>query len=155
LLVFSGAEDTRYAVALDELTRLETIERSTVEAAGAWEVVQYRGDIMPLVEVSDLLPPRPTQLRARVSIEQPVSADFIDVIVLGNSGRQLGMVVRDVLDVVETSVPLQMEGCRRGVTGTLVLHGRVTEIVDAEWILASTLGEPAPMRESAEMMLAE
>ena len=77
------------------------------------------------------------------------------MIVLGNSGRQLGMVVRDVLDVVETSVPLQMEGCRRGVSGTLVLHGRVTELVDAEWILTSTLGEATRARESAEMMLAE
>jgi two-component system, chemotaxis family, sensor kinase CheA len=155
LLLFSGQGDSRYALALDDLTRLETLARSTVEATGAWEVVQYRGDIMPLVEVSELLPPRPSQLRSASPAPAVSSADLIDVIVLGNSGRQLGMVVSDVLDVVETSVPLQMEGCRRGVTGTLVLHGRVTELVDAEWILASTLGKAARARAALETVTAD
>jgi two-component system chemotaxis sensor kinase CheA len=65
------------------------------------------------------------------------------VVVLGSPGRTLGLVVDDVLDVVETSVELRKLGCRRGVVGTLVVQDRVTEVLDLAWIVeAAGLSQP-------------
>lgn len=48
LLIFQAGEHSRMAVSLSSVVRLEEIPRTAVEKAGGQEVVQYRGQIMPL-----------------------------------------------------------------------------------------------------------
>jgi hypothetical protein len=43
------------AIPLDTVTRLEEFPRDRIEHAGSREVVQYRGQILPLVRLSHLL----------------------------------------------------------------------------------------------------
>jgi two-component system chemotaxis sensor kinase CheA len=137
LLLVRGANDTRLAVPLDQVSRLETIDPRQVEAGGTHDVVQYRGDIMPLVLMSDLLP----DLRGRMSASSSdAPAGPLSVVVLGVSGRPLGLVVEDVLDVVEGPGEMRQFGLRTGVVGTVVVHERVTEVLDLEWIGARALG---------------
>ncbi len=54
-LLLARVGDNRMAVRLERVTRLEEIEPSSVERAGAQEVIQYRGRIMPLVRAGHVL----------------------------------------------------------------------------------------------------
>ena len=54
---------------------------------------------------------------------------------LEKQGRSMGLVVEDVLDVVESSSELRKLGCRAGVAGTIVVQDRVTEVLDLDWIV--------------------
>ncbi len=58
LLLFSGPDDGRMAIPLSFVTRLEEFPSSSVERAGSQEVLQYRGDILKLARVSNLLQER-------------------------------------------------------------------------------------------------
>jgi two-component system chemotaxis sensor kinase CheA len=136
LLLIRGANDTRLAVPLDQVSRLETIDPSQVEVGGTHDVVQYRGDIMPLVTTSDLIP----DLRMRGPSGGGTTGGPLSVVVLGVGGRPLGLVVEDVLDVVEAPGELKPFGARSGVIGTIVVQERVTEVLDLEWIGSRALG---------------
>jgi two-component system chemotaxis sensor kinase CheA len=134
LLLLQGPDDARLAVPLDDVSRLETIEIDTVESGGNHHVIQYRGEIMPLLRVAEILPERRSRLRTGEPIHLPANDKTLSVVVLGNGGRSLGLIVDDVLDVVETSGELRRFGCRQGVVGTLVVQDRVTEVLDLVWI---------------------
>ncbi|HKU43556.1 MAG TPA: chemotaxis protein CheW, partial [Polyangiales bacterium] len=139
LLLLRGPGDARLAVPLDQVTRLETIDLDVVEHGGTHDVVQYRGEIMPLVLTSELLPEARSHFKQR-ELESGTPARQLSVVVLAYLGRPLGLVVEDVLDVVEAPGELRRLGCRLGVSGTLVVQERVTEVLDLDWISATALG---------------
>jgi two-component system chemotaxis sensor kinase CheA len=60
--------------------------------------------------------------------------------VLGVGSHPLGLIVEDVLDVVEAPGELRRIGARMGVIGTIVVQERVTEVLDLEWISERALG---------------
>jgi two-component system chemotaxis sensor kinase CheA len=55
LLLFQAGKNGRMVVPLSQVARLEEIERTAIENAGQHAVVQYRGQIMPLIQVSELM----------------------------------------------------------------------------------------------------
>jgi two-component system chemotaxis sensor kinase CheA len=132
LLLLQGPDDARLAVPLEDVSRLETIDVEQLESGGQHQVLQYRGEIMPLLRTRELLPER--RSRMRNENEEP---KMLRVVVLGRPGRALGLVVDDVLDVVETAGELRRVGCRQGVVGTLVVQNRVTEVLDLAWLIAA------------------
>lgn len=138
LLLIRGANDTRLAVPLDQVSRLETIDPARIEFGGMHDVVQYRGDIMTLVLASDLLPDNHSRGRGAPGID--LKSGPLSVVVLGVGGHPLGLIVEDVLDVVEAPGELRRVGARLGVIGTIVVQERVTEVLDLEWIGQRALG---------------
>jgi two-component system, chemotaxis family, sensor kinase CheA len=142
LLLFSDASGGRMALALDLVDRLEEFPTSSIERAGPDTVVQYRDEILPLIDVSGLLPehrrsPRgnpdePLRSESGVPMDQPT----IQVVVHHRDGRRVGVVVERIIDIVESRMDLQPAG-RPGVSGTLVIHDRVTEVLDLPGLLAA------------------
>jgi two-component system chemotaxis sensor kinase CheA len=57
LLLFQPGSSGRMAIPLSLVARLEEFERSQVEQAGQQEVVQYRGQILPLIRVANVVLP--------------------------------------------------------------------------------------------------
>jgi two-component system chemotaxis sensor kinase CheA len=143
LLLLRGPDDERLAVPLDSVARLETIDVATIEAGGRHDVVQYRGYIMPLLRADELLPERRARSRNPVVTPSASQAKTLSVVVFGAETQPLGLVVDDVLDVIDTSQQPQNLGCRAGVQGTLVLQERVTEVLDLAWLGAAAGIQPA------------
>jgi two-component system chemotaxis sensor kinase CheA len=125
-LLFTVGEDGRMAVPLSAVARLEEIGLDAVERAGTHDVVQYRGQIMPLVRVSEALNVRGAPPR-----------DPMQVIVYTRDGRSVGLVVNEILDVVEQSVETAKNGVRGGLQGTAVIQQRVTDLVDVQQLVAA------------------
>src|SRR5262249_44755665 len=134
LLLFSDATGGRMALALDLVDRLEEFPRAAVERSGSENVIQYREEILPLVDVTDLLPANRRTPREKRDDGRPIPGDagtddMIHVVVHGGEGRRVGVVVQRIIDIVESPMDLQ-PASRPGVTGTLVIHDRVTEVLD-------------------------
>ncbi|MDB3935884.1 chemotaxis protein CheA, partial [Granulosicoccus sp.] len=85
LLLVRTAANGKLAIPLNRVARLEQFEVSQTEMAGDIQVVQYRGQILPLVALSGFLLDR----RSRQSIEEEV-AELIQVVVFGEEGHQVG-----------------------------------------------------------------
>lgn len=123
LLLFACGEQGRMALPLNAVARLEEIPRAQVERLGSQEVMQYRGQIVPLVFLSKLL----------FKEAAPVStAAALQVVVCSHAERLVGLVVDNIFDIVHEAVVVRREGGRVGVTGSVVIQGRVTELLDIE-----------------------
>jgi two-component system chemotaxis sensor kinase CheA len=124
LLLFSLA-DRRVGLPLDLVARLEEFPASHIEIAGHRPVVQYREEIMHLVDLAE-------QLGIFVDRSEATTRQ---VVVYNHSGVSVGLVVDNIFDIIEEAFELDERTATHGIEGTAVLQGLVTDIVDVEAIL--------------------
>jgi two-component system, chemotaxis family, sensor kinase CheA len=132
LVLFTGGNGARLAVALQCVIRLENISASRVEVSGRRWVMQYRGQILPLVLVSDALRDRqavPGEVRPAFA-NAPTTPATLQVLVLESEGRSLGLVVDEILDIVEVPLEAEIPSAHFGVRRCAVIEDRVTELLD-------------------------
>jgi two-component system chemotaxis sensor kinase CheA len=130
MLLFTVGSGRRVAIPLSMVSRLEEFSASMVEQAGDMEVVQYRGRILPLVRLSQLL-------GATSEIEP---GQDLQVVVYSEGDSSVGLVVDRILDIVEESFTLQKCSGREGIFGSAVIQDKVTDLLDVQSaIRASTI----------------
>ena len=143
LLLFQVGESGRMAVPLSLVARLEEFSRGAVERAGAQQVVQYRGKIMPLINIASAVEVSDGNAdRASTADRSP-----LQVLVYSEGGRSVGLVVERILDIVEEEIVVEKVGERQGVSGSAVVQKRVTDLLDIHQILLAT--QPASARAAA------
>ncbi len=126
LLLFRVGAMSRMAIPLSMVARLEEIARPTVESAGGRDVVQYRGAILPLVDLGRELSLDSTARDSDASLQ---------VIVYSENGRSVGFVVEQILDVVEETITVRHRTARTGVIGSVVVQGKVTDLLDVHGVI--------------------
>jgi two-component system chemotaxis sensor kinase CheA len=140
VLLFNTDERARMAIPLAAVDRLEEFPHSVVERVGAQDVVQYRDNILPLVDVSRLLGGTDRDGSSASSHREEASArangrDMLQVIVVASQGRRAGLVVERIVDIAEEAVVARSDAHRPLVLYTAVIQGRVTEVLDVEQIM--------------------
>jgi two-component system chemotaxis sensor kinase CheA len=135
-LLFAGLGDSRMAIPLSTLARLEEFPISQVEMSGSQWVTQYRGQILPLIRLAVVLEERRNRLRA---LQAPPSPDSgpLQVLVLNQEGHSFGLVVERILDIVESRAEVKSKATRPAVLYSVVIGERVTELLDIPAILRS------------------
>jgi two-component system, chemotaxis family, sensor kinase CheA len=117
-LLITGVGERRVAIPLDAVTRLEEFARDRIEIAGSREVVQYRGRILPLVRLGDLL-----------GAGHDDASETVSVVVYSEGDRSVALVVDDIVDIVEEEVTAGRSS-DEGLVGAAVIKARVTELLD-------------------------
>jgi two-component system chemotaxis sensor kinase CheA len=134
-LLFAGLDDARMALPLHILARLEEFPASQVERSGGHWVMQYRGQILPLVRLSVVMEERRRRRRHPDAPGSPLDASVLQVLVCHHEGRAVGLVVEQILDIVEDCAEVRSPANRAGVLYAAVIEGRVTEVLDLKAIL--------------------
>jgi two-component system, chemotaxis family, sensor kinase CheA len=116
LLLFDAGAGGPKAVPLSVVTRLEEFEVEAVEHAGDQHLVQYRGELMPVIFAN-----RETENRAEGRLPMLVFAD---------GGKAMGLVVDRIDDIVEEAMEITMRSQRPGYIGSAIIMGKATEILD-------------------------
>jgi chemotaxis protein histidine kinase CheA len=137
LLLLRGPDDGRMAMPLSLVARLEEFSRSNVEKAEGRYVVQYRGQILPLIQLSSALPERRQQPRGLKSSELGGESEKIQVVVYTDQGRSVGLVVDRILDIAHENAKAHKRVGREGTLGSLVVQSRVTELLDVKGIISA------------------
>ncbi|HEY2109545.1 MAG TPA: chemotaxis protein CheW [Candidatus Acidoferrales bacterium] len=150
-LLFSGPDDAHMAVPLDTLARLEELPVSQVEKTGARWVAQYRGQILPLINLAYALQERRTRRRSK-EFEAAAQVERYQVLVCNHEGHRAGLVVERIVDIVEDSAEVRYPASREGVLYSAVIQGRVTEMIDVPAILQTAQLEQEPHPEHAEVI---
>ncbi len=122
LLLFTSGPGTKMAIPLSMVARLEEFPRSSVEYSGGNPVVRYRGQILPLVQVSDHLHPR-----GGSADELP---DSMQVVVYSEKGRSVGLVVGRIDDIVNEVIEVKRHAFGNGILGSVVIQDCVTDLLD-------------------------
>lgn len=124
LLVVQCGNHARMAIPLSLVARLEEFPASAIEMAGSQEVMQYRGQIMPLVRLSSVVAGTVTPAPGAGA------EDRLQVVVYSEAGRSVGLVVDRIVDIVDEKLVVQTPAERRGILGSSVVQKRVTDLLD-------------------------
>ena len=126
LLLFRAGSFPRIAIPLASVARLEQIPSSSIEQASGRAVVQYRNQVLPLISVPEMFD----------GIGE--TPEMLAVVVYRDGAISLGLVVDEILDIVEEEVTSRCGTSRAGLMGSAVVGGRVTDFLDIDTIAAQT-----------------
>jgi two-component system, chemotaxis family, sensor kinase CheA len=127
LLVFGVGPDSVQAVPLSLVARLEEISSDRIELAGGTHVVQYRGNLLPLIPAA----PSVTFTAGRSNA----------IIVFNEGNTSFGIAVSEIRDIVDEVVNLELPATRPGVLGTAVIAGAATEVLDVSFYMKRVRGQ--------------
>ncbi len=119
ILIFRAGKQP-FAVPLGLVARLEQIPTERIEQSSGELVTQYRGRLMPLMPVSGRI--------AEGCASHPV-------LVFADGDRSMGLVVDEIVDVVEDRLRIELSSNRPGLLGSAVVAGQATDVIDiAYWL---------------------
>ncbi len=125
LLVFRAATEALKAAPLCQVARIEELEPSAVEWVDGRSVVQYRGALMEIVCADG----SPAVLEG--DARRPL-------LVFSRGDRNLGLLVDEIVDIVEGPADPQASG-----GPSLVVAGRATELIDVDLYWRGVAQDPA------------
>lgn len=137
-VLVAGVGGRRLAMPLASVARLESLRASQVELVGGREVVRYRDAILPLARLARTL--------GTVGHDR----ENLLVVVFSGAGRSVGLVVDEVLDIVEDDVSRRSDVDDLGLLGSTVIGDRVTELLDVRSAVLSA--DPGFELELAELV---
>lgn len=121
LLVAELGDGRRIALPLDTVARLEEIEVARIERSHGGDVVQHRGQILPLLHLADV-----------VGVPRAEGENgILQVVVYAHDGSQVGLVVKEIVDIVDDDFAIQTFEPGGPIVGSVVIHDRVTDLLDA------------------------
>ena len=115
LLVFRAGSNQPKAVPLGLVTRLEEVAADKIELSNGRYMVQYREQLMPLVQMAGVT--------IQTQGTQPI-------LVFADDGRSMGLVVDEIIDIVEERLHIEVAGQADGILGSAVIKGQATEVID-------------------------
>ncbi len=121
LLVFRAGSTQPKAVPLSLITRLEEIDARKIELSNGRHMVQYRGQLMPLIVMN-----------AHVAVKGEGAQPLL---VFSDGARSMALVVDEIIDIVEDRLAIQVQSGVAGVLGSAVIKGQATEIIDIGYFL--------------------
>lgn len=124
-LLILALGDRRVALPISMVSRLEEIPASQIERADHQEVVQYRGQILPLVRLCEVL-----GIPSQHDSERP-----LQVVVYSAHGRSVGLVVDRIADIVDASVEVQRRSQNDDLVASAVIQDRVTDLLNLPTII--------------------
>jgi two-component system chemotaxis sensor kinase CheA len=120
MLLFRAGESQRMGVPLGLVARLEDIPREKIEMSCGMPVTQYRGKLMPLIAID-----------GGIDREKPTQP----LLVFAEGDRIMGLMVDEIIDVVEDRLDIELAGARAGLLGTAVIGGQATDVLDTGYWL--------------------
>ncbi|OPZ79254.1 MAG: Chemotaxis protein CheA [Alphaproteobacteria bacterium ADurb.Bin438] len=126
MLIFKAGGDYLRAVPLALVARLEEIDISKIEHSFGKPVVQYRGQLMPLIKAHETT--------------NMVTEGMQPILVFSDANRSMGLIVDEIVDIVEDTLHVELKADIPGVLGTAVINGKATDVVDTVYYLTLAFG---------------
>lgn len=135
LVLLRSPDDGRMVVPLAKITRIEEIPLHFIERDGDGEVLQYRGHILPILRLAQVMPERRKIFRNPEVVERDRQATRGHVLVHDGPRGSVGLVVPEVLDILSATITETRPSVRFGAKFSAVIRDRVTEMLDLEVVV--------------------
>jgi two-component system chemotaxis sensor kinase CheA len=129
-VVLRVGERRRVAVPLAAVSRLEEAPAEAIEHAAGRLVLQYRGELMPLLALGEVLGEASEALSAGEANQR------YPVVVYTDGERRVGLLASEILDIVEGTFEIQAVGADQAIVGSTIVHGHATDVIDVAAALA-------------------
>jgi len=127
LLTFKSSEKEHFGVPLNQVERIEKINRSDIESPGGKRVMKYRGGSLNLICVDDVS-----------QVEPLADHDSYHVIVFTLCNKLVGLLSTGPIDAAE--VPADIDDTalvQPGIMGSVIIDGQTTMLVNISEIAQS------------------
>ncbi len=125
ILFTAGNSKTPKAVPLSLVSRLEEFATEKLEESDGRLLIQYRNTLMPLKKFDESI-----DLSAEKSFDTLV---FIDE----NTGNAMGLIVGEILDIVDDHMEIKMSSDNPAYIGSCVIQDKATDIINVgHWLTA-------------------
>ncbi|MEO8024974.1 MAG: chemotaxis protein CheW [Bryobacteraceae bacterium] len=159
LLLFRAGQIDRLAVPLSLVARLEELPSARIEYATGKRVVQYRGQILPLISLTEHFGGR--EMDPRNGNEE--TPEVTQVIVFTDQDRRIGLEVDQILDIIEEHVTIRKAGSAAdrypALLGSAVVGQKVTDFLDLHAVIRladeTWFEQPDPRQRSVNILLAD
>jgi len=122
MLLFRAGSGAPKAVPLALVARLEDIDVGQLEVSNGQMVIQYRGRLMPVIPFD-------------AAGDLGEAGQHKPVLVFADRDRSMGLLVDEIVDIVEEDLHVEMSADGHGLIGSAIIAGKATEIVDAGYWL--------------------
>ncbi|MFK7768399.1 MAG: chemotaxis protein CheA [Mariniblastus sp.] len=126
MLIVDPGDQSRAAIELSTVARLEEFDSAKIERSGHSDVVQYRGKIMPLIYLNGYSP-----------ASQCEGSTRLNTVVFASEENRVGIVVGKILDIVHQKLDMS----NGKLPARCVVQDRVTEIIDLSEVVRANYPE--------------
>jgi len=113
LVLFRAGEGAVKAIPLSLIARIETVDSSSLERSDGMFIMQHRGQLMLIAPVAE----------GAIAAQHPV-------LVLGVGGESMGLLVDEIIDIVEDPLDVEIASSMPGVIGSARIRDLIVEILD-------------------------
>jgi len=135
-LLTRSADGGQIAIPFDAVHRIEQIAADAIEIANGQEVVQLRGNVVPLVDITITPPERCNGWLKRDP--RSMGGNPMQIIVCCDQGRHIGLISGEVHDIISGDYRERLQPGRSEMAFTAVIDDLVTEVVDVAAIIEMT-----------------
>ena len=134
MLIVQSIYGDRVAILLEQVIHLKKFNVDEIEYAGHQKLVQYRGGIMPLINISEVLEERRQKPRLeKISNSNDEDEDeVLPALIYKVNEQYVGLEVGKIVDIVNSDIAISGPATRAGTVGTIITQGLVTELFDME-----------------------
>jgi two-component system chemotaxis sensor kinase CheA len=126
LTVFRAGAGALKALPLSLVSRIETIGRQDIHEVDGVKVVYHLGRLMPVIDLG---------------CGDDETLQKLHVLVVGVGGEPMGLLVSDIVDIVESAIEIEMAGATESIVGSTTIGGEPVEILDLPYFMR--LARPA------------
>ncbi len=124
LLVFRAGQGALKAVPLSLVSRLEDIDVAIIEEINHCKVVQYRGQLMPIVPFNDKIPFK--------------DKGHQSILVFSENNKSMGLMVDEIVDIVEEVIDVQLGGMQPEILGSAIIDKQAMDVIDVGHFLGTS-----------------
>ncbi len=116
MLLFSAGKGAPKAVPLSLVARLEEIDLEKIEESNGKLLMQYRGELIPLIKFC------PTMEMSKEGL-QPT-------LIFSDGRRTMGLMVDNIVDIIEDYINVQINSNTPTYLGSAIIKEKATDIID-------------------------
>ncbi len=118
LVVFRAGAGALKAAPLSIISRIESVRSDQIFVSDGGRVVSHQGRLMPLISPGD------------GDVENATPGGVQPVLVIGVGGEPMGLLVSEIVDIIEENLEIEIAGQNPGVIGSTIIRGEPAEILD-------------------------
>ncbi len=120
LVLFRAGDGLPKVLPLSLLSRIETVEPDRIERSDGRYVMLHQGRLMPLLPTSPM---------------QEIGAKPHPVLVITANNHTIGLLVEEIIDIVEESLDVQLPSFTDDMVGSAEIKGKAVEMIDVTYYL--------------------
>lgn len=120
LVLFRAGDGALKALPLSVVARIEDVDPASLSTVNGRLVMLRQGRLVPIVEVSNWHSSGPSRA----------------MLVIGQGAQAAGLLVEQVVDIIEDTLDMQMESSQQDCIGAAQVRGQAVELLDVEYYLS-------------------